>query len=198
MLASSGAKPGQDEPDKKKQKKVTGKKNTDFTKLGLFHAKDGIKDGKVCPNTLKLPLCSKFCLQGKACDKPKQACKFAHVVTWKSIKEEDQNEILKINIFHFEPQRDASLVNAARIRGANARNEIEFKIHESQQTKMNSTIEGIGHVNNIEDVVKVCANLSEIASCASCAAMTYQMKIQPCAFWMKATIDHLEAHRFLQ
>ena len=40
--------------------------------------------------------------------------------------------------------------------------------------------------------------LSEIASCASCAAMTYQMKIQPCAFWMKATIDHLEVHRFLQ
>jgi len=34
-------------------------------------------------------------LQGKACDKPKQVCKFAHVVTWKSIKEEDQNEILK-------------------------------------------------------------------------------------------------------
>jgi hypothetical protein len=100
--ASSGAapifgaaKPGQDEPDKKKQKKVIGKKNTDFTKLGLFHAKDGIEDGKVFPNNLKQPLCSKFCLQGKACDKPKQACKFAHVVTWKSIKEEDQNEILK-------------------------------------------------------------------------------------------------------
>jgi hypothetical protein len=60
------AKPGQDEPDKKKQKKVTGKKNTDFTKLGLFHAKDGIEDGKVFPNNLKQPLCSKFCLQGKA------------------------------------------------------------------------------------------------------------------------------------
>jgi hypothetical protein len=40
--------------------------------------------------------------------------------------------------------------------------------------------------------------LSEIASCASCAAMTYQMKIQPCAFWMEAIVDHLEAHRFLQ
>jgi hypothetical protein len=38
---------------------------------------------------------------------------------------------------------------------------------------------------------------SEIASCASCAAMTYQMKIQPCAFWMEAIVDHLEAHRFL-
>ena len=88
-LASSGAaKPGQDEPDKKKQKKASSKKNTDFTKLGLFHAKDGIEDGKIFPSTLKLPLCSKFCLQGKACDKPKQACKFAHVVTWKSIKEE--------------------------------------------------------------------------------------------------------------
>ncbi len=40
--------------------------------------------------------------------------------------------------------------------------------------------------------------LSEIASCASCAAMTYPMKIQPCAFWMEVIVDHLEAHRFLQ
>jgi hypothetical protein len=30
--------------------------------------------------------------------------------------------------------------------------------------------------------------LSEIASCASCAAMTYQMKIQPCAFWMEGSL----------
>jgi hypothetical protein len=95
LASSRAAKPGQDEPHKKKQKKSAGKKNTDFTKLGLFHAKDGIKDGKIFPSTLKLPLCSKFCLQGKACDKPKQACNFAHVITWKSIKEEDQNEILK-------------------------------------------------------------------------------------------------------
>ena len=41
-------------------------------------------------------------------------------------------------------------------------------------------------------------SLSEIASCASCAAMTYPMKIQPCAFWIEAIVDHLEAHRFLQ
>ena len=93
--SSRAAKPGQDEPEKKKQKKVASKKNTDFTKLGLFYAKDGLKDGKVFPNNLKLPLCSKFCLQCKACNKPKQACKFAHVVTWKSIKKEDQNKILK-------------------------------------------------------------------------------------------------------
>ncbi len=91
--SSAAAKPAEDEPDKIKQKK--NKKNTDFTKLGLFHAKEGIEDGKVFPSTLKLPLCSKFSLQGKACEKPEQACKFAHVVTWKSIKEEDQNEILK-------------------------------------------------------------------------------------------------------
>jgi hypothetical protein len=71
-------------------------------------------------------------------------------------------ESTEINIFHFGPQSDASLVNAARIRDANARNEIEFKIHESHRTKMNSTIEGIGHVNNIEDVVKVCANMCGI------------------------------------
>ncbi len=40
-------------------------------------------------------------------------------------------------------------------------------------------------------------HLSEIVSCASCAAMTYQMNIQPCDFWMEAIVDHLEAHRFL-
>jgi len=68
-------------------------------------------------------------------------------------------ESTEINIFHFGPQSDASLLNAARIHDTNARNKIEFKIHESQRTKMNSTIEGIGRVNNIEDVVKVCANM---------------------------------------
>ncbi len=71
-------------------------------------------------------------------------------------------ESTEINIFHFAPQSDASLVNAARIRDANARNEVEFKIHESQRTKTNSTIDGIGRVNNIEDVVKVCSNLCGI------------------------------------
>jgi hypothetical protein len=90
----TGTKPAKDKPDEKRQKK-NPKKNTDFTNLGLFHAKEGVKDGSVFPSTLKQPLCSKFCLQGKACDKPKQACKFSHAVTWKSIKEEDQKEILK-------------------------------------------------------------------------------------------------------
>ena len=60
-----------DKPNKKKQKKGGGgKKTTNFTKLGLFHPKEGIKDGDVFPGTLKQPLCSKFCLQGKVCDKP--------------------------------------------------------------------------------------------------------------------------------
>ena len=71
-------------------------------------------------------------------------------------------ESTEINIFHFAPQSNASLVNAARICDANARNEVEFKIHESQRTKTNSTIDGIGRVNNIEDVIKVCANLCGI------------------------------------
>jgi hypothetical protein len=83
----TGTKLAKDDSDKKRQKKNT-KKNTDFTKLGLFHAKEGVKDGDVFPNTLKQPFCSKFCLQVKSCDKPKQACKFSHAITWKSIKEE--------------------------------------------------------------------------------------------------------------
>ncbi len=38
--------------------------------------------------------------------------------------------------------------------------------------------------------------LLEIASCAACAFKL--VKLQPCAFWMTGTLDHLEAHRFLQ
>jgi hypothetical protein len=76
----TGTKPAKDEPNKKRQKKNT-KKNTDFAKLGLFYTKIGVKDGNVFPSTLKQPLCSKFCLQGKACDKPMQACKFSCAIT---------------------------------------------------------------------------------------------------------------------
>ena len=39
-------------------------------------------------------------------------------------------ESTEINIFHFGPQSDASLVNAACIHDANARNEIEFNPNE--------------------------------------------------------------------
>ncbi len=92
--AGTRTKPAKNKPDKKMQKNNT-KKNTNFMKLGLFHAKEGVKDGDVFPRTLKQPLCSKSCLQGKAYDKPKQGSKFSHAVTWKSIKEEDQKELLK-------------------------------------------------------------------------------------------------------
>jgi hypothetical protein len=97
-LSASGnntrTKSAKDKPDKKQQKKA-GKKTTNYTKLSLFHSKEGVKDGNVFPNTLKQPLCGKLCLQGNACNKPKQVCKFTHAITWKSIKDEDQKEILK-------------------------------------------------------------------------------------------------------
>ncbi len=38
--------------------------------------------------------------------------------------------------------------------------------------------------------------LSEIASCASCASMTYQMKIQPSAFWMEGLLITLKPTGF--
>jgi hypothetical protein len=65
-------------------------------------------------------------------------------------------ESTDINVFHFALQNDNALINAACLRDANACNETEFKIGESQRNKANSTIEGM-HVNDIEDVVKVCA-----------------------------------------
>ncbi len=71
-------------------------------------------------------------------------------------------ESTDINVFHFAPQNNNTLINAAHLCNANARDETKFKIHESQCSKANSTIEGIGRVNDIEDVVRVCTNFCAI------------------------------------
>jgi hypothetical protein len=42
------------------------------------------------------------------------------------------------------------------------RTRVSSKIHESQRSKANSTIKGIGRGNDIEDLIKVCANLCAI------------------------------------
>jgi hypothetical protein len=69
---------------------------------------------------------------------------------------------MDIKIFHFAPQNNNALINAAHLCNANACNETKFKIHESQHSKANSTIEGIRCVNDIEDVVEVCTNFCSI------------------------------------
>ncbi len=71
-------------------------------------------------------------------------------------------ESTDINVFHFAPQNNNAPISAACLCDANAWNESKFKIHESQHSKAKSTIKGIGHVNDIEDVVKLCANLCAI------------------------------------
>jgi hypothetical protein len=71
-------------------------------------------------------------------------------------------ESTDINDFHFAPQNDSALISATCLCDVNDRNESEFKIHKSQRSKANSTIEGIGRVNDIEDLIKVCANLCAI------------------------------------
>jgi hypothetical protein len=67
-----------------------------------------------------------------------------------------------INVFHFALQNDNALINATHLHDANAWSKSEFKIHKSQRSKASSTIDGIGHVNDIENLIKVCANLCAI------------------------------------
>jgi hypothetical protein len=71
-----------------------------------------------------------------------------------------------VNVFHFALQNNNALINVACLCDANARNKSEFKINKSQCSKANSTFKGIGRVNDIEEVLKICANLCTI-QCAT-------------------------------
>jgi hypothetical protein len=64
------------------------------TNLGLFHAKPGSDQG-LFPRLKGKPPCNNFCVQGRACDKLRQICKFAHVASWKQFEKDDQEVILE-------------------------------------------------------------------------------------------------------
>ena len=58
---------------------------------------------------------------------------------------------------------------------------------------------GSGAVPYVDAGLCEIVGLSEIAGCAAFASHGVAgAEVQPCAFWMAATLDHLEAHRFLQ
>jgi hypothetical protein len=71
-------------------------------------------------------------------------------------------ESTDINLFHFAPQNDSDLVSRAIQGDANARNEEDNLVPDSHRTKGKTVIEGIGRVNLMSDVVKVCANFCAV------------------------------------
>ena len=71
-------------------------------------------------------------------------------------------ESTDINLFHFAPQNDRDLVSRAIQGDANARNEEDNLVPDSHRTKGKTVIEGIGRVNLMSDVVKVCANFCAV------------------------------------
>ena len=64
-----------------------------------------------------------------------------------------------INPFHYGLQNDQAMVIAAKNEQEEKRNEKNFSIIEAQRKKVSSLIEGIGKVNNMEDVAMTCANI---------------------------------------
>jgi hypothetical protein len=66
----------------------------DQAKLGLFHAKEGVKPKELFPGDLETTSCALFCSQNKKCNRPHSGCPHPHVVKWENIKSDDQKKIL--------------------------------------------------------------------------------------------------------
>ncbi len=62
----------------------------DQAKLGLFHAKEGVKPEELFPGDLESTPCAFFCSQDKKCNMPRSSCPQPHVVKWENIKPGDQ------------------------------------------------------------------------------------------------------------
>ncbi len=94
--AESSSPPGTPARERR-SKKARGNKPTgggsDQTKLGLFHAKEGMKPEEVFPSGLESTPCAFFCFQGKKCNRPHSSCPRSHIVKWENIKPDDQKKI---------------------------------------------------------------------------------------------------------
>ncbi len=64
-----------------------------------------------------------------------------------------------INPFLYIPQGNRKLIKEATTKMEEERNEINWRIVEKDRNKISSMIEGVGHVNNMEEVAMTCANM---------------------------------------
>ena len=66
----------------------------DQAKLGLFHAKEGVKPEELSPRDIESTPCALFCSQDKKCNRPRSSCPQPHIVKWENIKPGNQKKIL--------------------------------------------------------------------------------------------------------
>jgi hypothetical protein len=64
-----------------------------------------------------------------------------------------------INPFLYAPQGNRKLIKEAATKMEEERNEINWRIVEKDRNKISSMIEGVGRVNNMEEVAMTCANM---------------------------------------
>ncbi len=88
--------PGTPANDRRNEKSHSLKppSGADQTKLGLFHAKEGVKPEGLLPNGLEFTPCAFLCFQNKKCTRPCFSCPHPHTVKWDTVKSDDQAKIL--------------------------------------------------------------------------------------------------------
>ena len=64
-----------------------------------------------------------------------------------------------LNPFHYAPQGNRKLISEATAKMDEERNELNWRIVEKDRSKISSLIEGIGRVNNMDEVAMTCANI---------------------------------------
>ena len=64
-----------------------------------------------------------------------------------------------LNPFHYAPQGNRKMILEATAKMDEERNELNWRIVEKDRSKISSLIEGIGQVNNMDEVAMTCANI---------------------------------------
>ncbi len=89
---------------------------------------------------------------------------------------------VSINPFQYAPQNNQKLVQATAYEIEEEHNKINWCIVNKVRKHILSLIEGVGHINSMEDVVMMCANICSaqiaIIDIASAKPLLYQFAIK--------------------
>ena len=64
-----------------------------------------------------------------------------------------------VNPFHYAPQNNRVLVQAASIEIEEERNEFNWRVNDKDKKQISSVIEGVGRIESMDDVSRTCANI---------------------------------------
>ena len=68
-------------------------------------------------------------------------------------------KLTSINPFHYAPHGNKKMILEASNKMNEERNEVNWRIVEKDRSKISSLIEGVGSVNNMDEVAMTCANI---------------------------------------